>query len=192
MVERLACTHGTSPFPAEATFSFTGSSLPHSRNIYTSGSRVSSPSPKPRSSSVRESISASKLFRDLSPTRTFSALTADENSVNLPELFRQRNGLQALRPISPAVLLVSTSPTEVTEAPRLLQRYRQQYCTACEQECFIFVKGKNARMESRMLLSVLTSLACRFRDNQFGCMALKHSKHVFFLLFCTTRPGFEK
>lgn len=80
-------------------------------------------SPKLRGGNLQESISGSKLYRDLSPTRVYgSNQKTDEVRTSLPELFKQRNGLQALRPVA----LGDTSPrddVEMAKAPKLLQRW---------------------------------------------------------------------
>ena len=80
---------------------------------------MGSPSSKFRSG-LHESISASKLYRELSPTRVFTA-TTDESRVSLPDLFKQRNGLQSLRPAY-SNEPVPNEDDDGNKMPKLLQR----------------------------------------------------------------------
>ncbi|GAX77350.1 hypothetical protein CEUSTIGMA_g4796.t1 [Chlamydomonas eustigma] len=68
----------------------------------------------------RESVSASKLYRDISPTRVFTMRNKELSLSTLPDLFKQKGGLQSLRP----AYLSSNSDegTDATRAPRLLAR----------------------------------------------------------------------
>eukprot|EP00798_Chlamydomonas_sp_ICE-L_P024113 gene24113-9688_t len=69
--------------------------LPDSRSLREPTQSVS-PTSKLRSN-LQESISASKLYRDLSPTRVFASNTKSQIYTSLPDLFR-KGGLSSLRP----------------------------------------------------------------------------------------------
>jgi hypothetical protein len=69
---------------------------------------------------LQESISASKLYRELSPTRTFQT-SLDESRVTLPELFKQKNSLLSLRPTY-ANELIGGEEDDSGRTPKLLQR----------------------------------------------------------------------
>mmetsp|Transcript_2185 Transcript_2185/g.3296 ORF Transcript_2185/g.3296 Transcript_2185/m.3296 type:complete len:272 (-) Transcript_2185:298-1113(-) len=71
--------------------------------------------------SLNETISASKLFRDLSPTRLYSSEQIEGN-IGLPDLFKQKCGLQSLRPTYQSVDSLLLSKSEPSRVPKLLQR----------------------------------------------------------------------
>ncbi len=86
--------------------------------------RTTSP-PSPRAAlrsrgPTTESVASSRLFRDISPTKAFAQAGPDLTRVSLPELFKQKDGLQSLRPH----YSIDTSPKheEPQSNPRLLQR----------------------------------------------------------------------
>jgi hypothetical protein len=68
----------------------------------------------------QDSINSSKLYRDISPTRVFTMRNKEVSLSTLPDLFKQKGGLQSLRP----AYLTSNSDegTDATRAPRLLAR----------------------------------------------------------------------
>ncbi|KAG2448875.1 hypothetical protein HYH02_006224 [Chlamydomonas schloesseri] len=80
---------------------------------------VGSPSSRVRAN-LQESISASKLYKDLSPARVYQN-SSDESRVTLPELFRQKNGLQSLRPTY-SNEPVGGEDDDAGRTPKLLQR----------------------------------------------------------------------
>lgn len=84
------------------------------------GGRITSPASKLRQS-LNESISASKLYRDLSPQKVFAGKQAHFRT-SLPDLFKQKGGLQSLRPT------YLTDPQsgdydDGTKSPKLLSRW---------------------------------------------------------------------
>ncbi len=95
----------------------------HNSNSALQGSasprNVGSPSSRVRAN-LQESISASKLYKDLSPTRVYQS-SNDESRVTLPDLFRQKNGLQSLRPTY-SNEPVGGEDDDTGRTPKLLQR----------------------------------------------------------------------
>ncbi|PNH07977.1 hypothetical protein TSOC_005506 [Tetrabaena socialis] len=88
----------------------------------TSGSprAVGSPTSRVRSSLHDSVLSASKLYKDMSPTRAFQN-GHDEGRVTLPDLFKQKNSLQSLRPTY-SNEPVGDEEDEALRTPKLLQR----------------------------------------------------------------------
>ncbi|GIL71982.1 hypothetical protein Vretimale_589 [Volvox reticuliferus] len=80
---------------------------------------VASPSSRVRSN-LQDSISASKLYKDLSPTRAYQS-SHDESRVALPDLFKQKNSLQSLRPTY-ANEPIGVGEDDAGRTPKLLQR----------------------------------------------------------------------
>ena len=81
-------------------------------------------SPSRMRSSVTSKEAASRLFRDISPTKVFTASTSGGGSksraTTLPDLFKQKNALASLRP---AYLVPGEAEEQDTRgAPRLLAR----------------------------------------------------------------------
>jgi len=69
---------------------------------------------------LRESISASKLYRDISPTRVFASAATAEGRTTLPDLFKKKGGLQSLRPSYSPV--PEDEDPEAFKSPKLLGR----------------------------------------------------------------------
>ncbi len=69
----------------------------------------------------------SRLYRDISPTRVFAAAGVGEGGIrdecrtSLPDLFRQKKGLQSLRPVY-TIGADSLAESDDGRTPKLLQR----------------------------------------------------------------------
>ncbi|KAG2501135.1 hypothetical protein HYH03_000953 [Edaphochlamys debaryana] len=80
---------------------------------------VGSPASRVRAN-LQESISASKLYKELSPTRVYQS-SRDESRVALPDLFKQKNSLVSLRPTY-SNEPIPLEDDELGRTPKLLQR----------------------------------------------------------------------
>lgn len=108
--------------------------------------RTASPT-RGKGSATQESITSSRLFRDISPTRVFTQAPQDSTRASLPELFKQKKGLQSLRPTY-AFNPDTSQLGDDARQPKLLQRWVRcpvhGWHAATKRSCSVPCKGGSA------------------------------------------------